>query len=322
MKKRMYGGDYKSSLTINNEQDISEIPKGEAPTLGENVKAVGNLATSLAANVTADGIQKVAEYSGLNPNETISENVEKLGDKIEDIVEVLDSPEGEKLKREASELLADSIEILEPSLEKGKEIAKKSLKDLSETGTSIVITAANEIPPIFFINELSKFGTAAAQAGTAVSELTTTGTEAVESLEEQKKKAESLFGRAKDLFGNISQGINTGVSDVIKSAQENVNEYGKNVVNQGINNFPKAPEMSVTPEMSSNVNISPSVKTVGDSLKKYKNDRMMFGGRIKKSQLEFLTPHVNHSQILQQYGGNGKTNRRQYLKRKMTSRRR
>jgi hypothetical protein len=49
----------------------------------------------------------------------------------------------------------------------------------------------------------------------------------------------------------------------------------------------------------------------------------MLGGRINQSRLEFLSPHVNSSQIMKQYGGKWRTKRRHNLlrmNRKMTSR--
>ena len=186
--RRMNGGD--PNAVIVEEKKVEEVP-----TLMSNLEDSGNLLMSETSNLAAKGIQSTAEAFGLDPNISVQDNINEMGDKMENISAALDSPEGEKLKAETGKLLADSLEVLEPSIKKAEDIAEKSIGKLAETGTSILVTAANELPPIFFINELSKFGTAAAQAGEAVAELTTTGTQAIESLEEQKRKASSLWER-------------------------------------------------------------------------------------------------------------------------------
>jgi hypothetical protein len=59
----------------------------------------------------------------------------------------------------------------------------------------------------------------------------------------------------------------------------------------------------------------------GGSLKKYQKEATMIGGRIAKSQSDFLGGYVNRSQILKQYGGKWQTKRRNRFRRRMTSRR-
>lgn len=322
-RKRMYGGDDSKSIDneLNNSLLSKVTEKVEPPTVIENLKDIGNLGVSLATNIVADGINSTAKSLNIDPNKSASETVYEISKSAEKIVDVLNSPEGEQLKKEASKVLAESIDIAKPSIEKGEEIVVDGMKKLADTGTSIVMTALNELPPIFLVNELSKFGTAAAQAGETVAELTKTGAEAVESLQEQKKKAESLWGRATDLFNNTSEYMNTEAKKVIDKAQEGINKYGENIVKEGIKNFPKAPEMSVNPKISLNDNISPLVQAAGGSLKKYKSEAKMIGGRILHSQSEFLNGYLFSSQNLKQYEGKGETKRRNNLKRKITSRR-
>ena len=287
--RRMNGGD--PNAVIVEEKKVEEVP-----TLMSNLEDSGNLLMSETSNLAAKGIQSTAEAFGLDPNISVQDNINEMGDKMENISAALDSPEGEKLKAETGKLLADSLEVLEPSIKKAEDIAEKSIGKLAETGTSILVTAANELPPIFFINELSKFGTAAAQAGEAVAELTTTGTQAIESLEEQKRKASSLWERGTSFFNNISTNINKNVADRIASAQESVDKEGKQIIEA---NKPKVE----IPQMTSDV-------ATDGSLKKIQNEAKMIGGRARKSHLDFLTPHVNRSQILRQYGGKWQTKRR------------
>jgi hypothetical protein len=298
--RRMYGGE--------GNDIIVEEKKEEVPTLMSNLEDSGNLLMSETSNLAAKGIQSTAETLGIDPNISAQDNINKIGDNLENISEALNSPEGEKLKEETSKLLADSLEVLEPSIKKAENIAKDSLIKLGNTGTGILVTAMNAIPPIFLISETSKFATAAAQAGEAVAELTTTGTEAIEKMEGKKKEWNSLWERGTNMFNNISTNINKSVSDKIASAQESVNKTGKQIMES---NMPKV-EM---PQLDSSVGVT------DESMKKIQNDVKMIGGRVRKSQFEFLAPHVNRTQILRQYGGKSQSKRRQKNRRQISRRR-
>ncbi len=258
-RKRMYGGDIPGFGSMPAPMPAPmPIHENSQPTIMGNIKDIGNLGVSLATNVAASGIKKVAEYTGLDPNVSITENVKEVGNKMGDVVEALNSPEGEKLKEETGELLKDGLEVLEPSLQKGEEILINGAEKLAKTGTSIVVTALNELPPVFLASELSKLATAGVQAAETVAELTTIGAEASKKLEVEKEPATSLLGKARDLIANVTQ-------KGVQYAQNRVNKYGENIV--------------------------------GDPLQKYQKEKMMIGGRINKAQSEFLSPYVNISQI-------------------------
>jgi len=68
----------------------------------------------------------------------------------------------------------------------------------------------------------------------------------------------------------------------------------------------KMPEIKKPEIPNINYNI-PNVSSYSDPMKKLQRDAQMVGGRIKKSQLEFLSPFVNRAQIFKQYGGKWNT---------------
>ena len=260
----------------------------EGPSLMSNLKDAGQLAMSEASNLAAKGIQQVGESIGIDPNISIQDNMNEIGDQIRNVNAALNSPQGEKLKQEASELLENSIDILKPSIEKAENIAKDGLVKLGETGTSMAVAAANALPPILAITEGAKAITAAAQAGETIAELTTTGTEAIENLKDQYGEAESILGRIKGLANNY-------VSDGLAVAQERVNKEGQNITSQIPN---------------TNYQGGAKIIVATDSFKKLHKEALMVGGRSRKSHLDFLAPHVNRSQILRQYGGKMKKTQR------------
>ena len=68
----------------------------------------------------------------------------------------------------------------------------------------------------------------------------------------------------------------------------------------------KIPEIKKPEIPNINYNI-PNVSSYSDPMKKLQRDAQMVGGRIKKSQLDFLSPFVNRAQIFKQYGGKWNT---------------
>ena len=270
-KRKMYGG-YPENNTVsqpltNAQLSVSQPltnaqPLSEEPSLQNNFKKVGNLIASGANKVGSYVLDEVAEKMGVDPNKPAIENITELDNSIKKIVAALNSPEGEELKRDAGELLADSIDVVKPSIEKAEQILEDGINKLTKTGASAVMTAVNEFPPMFAVSEVSKAVTAVAQAGETVAKLTNTSTEAYENLQEQREKASSLWN-------NLSTGVNKGVSNIINTAQEHVDNFGQT--------------MSQTPELTSSAD---------ETLKKYRNEGKMIGGRIRKSQLEFLSHYT------------------------------
>ena len=309
--RRMYGGD-DTAVPVKKDDDIKDddsvkkdptVAVEEVPTVWSNTVDIGNVLVDAGVNLFKEGIDSTATAIGADPNKSAEDNFNSAGNEINRLAAALNSPEGEKLKDATGKLLADSLEVLEPSRKKAAEIADSAVKDLTKTGTSALIAAAQEIPPIFAFDEVSKFVTAAAQAGRAVADLTTIGAESVKSLEQQKRKAYELWGDGNNLYDNFSENvgntvnsINATVADNIASVQKGVTEQGKRIKTE-----------------------QPSLQTGGRSMKKMQNEALMVGGRVINAQLEFLTPHVNSSQIIRQYGL--KTKRRYNNRRQITKRR-
>lgn len=292
-KRKMYGGE---------ENQIVE----EIPSLQENLKQATNLLASAVTNVSSNVLKNIGEKIGVDPNKPASETVSELKDSMKNVVTALNSVEGEELKKEAGELLKDSLDVLKPSIEEAEDIIDTGIKKLTETGSSAVMTAANEFPPIFALSEASKAVTAAAQAGETVAELTTTGSEAYENLQEQREKASSLWNRGIEFVRNVSTDVNKGVSNIIKSTKKQVDDYGHSIIQQNMSiappqipTVPKMPTPIITqipkvPQMP-NPTITQVAGQMQNQLTILNKEARMIGGRIRKSQIEFLSPNSNKS---------------------------
>ena len=306
-KRKMYGGQETIS-----QQEI-QLPKDtqiveEIPSLQENLKQATNLLASAVTNVSSNVLKNIGEKIGVDPNKPAIETVSELKDSMKNVVTALNSVEGEELKKEAGELLKDSLDVLKPSIEEAEDIIDTGIKKLTETGSSAIMTAANEFPPIFALSEASKAVTAAAQAGETVAELTTTGSEAYENLQEQREKASSLWNRGIEFVRNVSTDVNKGVSNIIKSTKKQVDDYGHSIIKNNIPQMPTVPKMPKVPQMPNptitqmpkvpqmpNPTITQVAGQMQNQLTILNKEARMIGGRIRKSQIEFLSPNSNKS---------------------------
>jgi hypothetical protein len=122
---------------------------------------------------------------------------------------------------------------------------------------------------------------------------------------------------------NAGSEIVKGTSEAIQGTMENY-ERIKNEVKMPNTNIP---DTSIPDTNILNTNIpdtsipDTNIPDTTTSLKKMHNEAIKVGGRIRKSQLDFLTPHVNRAQMLLQYGGKWNTKRRHRNSHKITSRR-
>ena len=303
-KKRMYGGDVDAILG-----STDGLQNNELPTVGKNITALGNLATSVAANVVAKGIQSTAKRFGIDTNKPASVILKEAGKNIKTMKNVLESPEGQQLLQNIGDVSKDVIESLEPAAEEAiKEVnsmVEKEMPIITDMAEKLVLGIPGIGTAVAAAEELVDSAAAAATAANTVAHLTETGTEALENLKSQQSEIKSVIDKGIELYNNV----NKGVGNIISSAQQSVDEYGNKVMQEGINNMQRVPDMQ-------------TIQSAGGSLKKYKKESIIIGGRVTQAKNAFLNPCTNSSQMLQQYGGKMLTKRNNFVKRRLTVRRR
>jgi ElaB/YqjD/DUF883 family membrane-anchored ribosome-binding protein len=263
--RKIYGGNDNQELVQNNEESV--------PTFMSNLTALKDLAGSAVSNYVAKGIQNAAEAVGIDPNKSMDINMGNLKNNLQNINRVLNSPEGEQLKEEAKKILADSVEIVEPSVKKiideGNELIKKEIPIIGNMANDAVLMIPGAGQVIGAVEEVGNVAQASEAAIEGVANLTSTGTDTINNLKEQKKKTETLLGNFKDTLNNISSEVNKTVSSGINAAQQHVNKEGININSQMKNMVPQS-----------------------DPMKYMQKNAKMIGGRIRQSQLDFLEPHI------------------------------
>jgi hypothetical protein len=306
--KRMYGGDVDVEEEKINEKEANEIFKkieeqnkvelpdiSEIPVVGPVIEKTGDLIEAASVNI----IDKAGDLLGVD-----IDNPGSISEKLDDVKEALGDPENlEKLKDiagEAGKIGEVAVVAFQPAAEKFVETTlpvvtdgfNKAVKGVVATGVNLAEDVAG--PFIGIPRTLLSAATAFNASVSAGSELVKGASEAIQGSQEN---FERLMDKAK-MPEVPSMKMPSVKMPEVKMPEVKMPEVKMPEV--------KMPEIK-KPEMPNiNYNI-PNVSSYSDPMKKLQRDAQMVGGRIKKSQLEFLSPFVNRAQIFKQYGGKWNT---------------
>ena len=291
--KKIYGGNINEKIKV---------------SFDSNMEKIENLVVSAIAAVVSNSIQSIGTKIGVDPNKPASESIKELNNTMTKIVDALNTPEGKNLKKEIGELIADSFDIIKPSIAEGEQIFIDGIKKVSKTLKEIIGIAIDEIPPIFALTEFSKFTTAASQTGESFAKLTETGINLFNNLQENKDKGFVLWKKITTLLGDIANGVNNNVDKMVTLGQNKIDNLQNDLKSNLQNSLPNTNDLktnfknnlsntlqnSLPNTNDLKTNFSNSLQQGGADLKKIYKEKMIIGGRIKKSLIEFL--HKEKSQ--------------------------
>lgn len=240
-----------------------------APSLSNNVEAIENLTASIIANIAKRILNKFASVFGVDPSKTPQQNIAELKQKFSNINAALQTPEGQQLKQEMSQLLVESLEILKPSIEKGEIIASEGIQKITRTIYNMIIELLSAFPPATALFEISQLAAAGAQTGATIAKLTTTGTEAYN----------ELNTKVGPKYDSIYHTLLSWMNGVVQSSQEFVDRNGQQLMQQA----PSLPSTSTLPS-----SLPSSLPTASSSFPS--KTKEMLGGRISHSIGQFLHP--------------------------------
>ena len=314
--KRMYGGDVDVDVEEKiNEKEANEIFKkieeqnkvelpdiSEIPVVGPVIEKTGDLIEGASVNI----IDKAGDLLGVD-----IDNPGSISEKLDDVKEALSDPENlEKLKDiagEAGKIGEVAIVAFQPAAEKFVETTlpvvtdgfNKAVKGVVATGVNLAEDVAG--PFIGIPRTLLSAATAFNASVSAGSELVKGASEAIQGSQEN---FERLMDKAKMPEVKIPE---VKIPEV-KMPSMKMPEVKMPEVKMPEVKMPsmKIPEIKKPEIPNINYNI-PNVSSYSDPMKKLQRDAQMVGGRIKKSQLDFLSPFVNRAQIFKQYGGKWNT---------------
>ena len=251
-----------------------------------NLMSVG---AQIANNGINYGLNSIAKLSGTDPNMSLDESVNKLKNKAQNIANVISSTDlGNQLGEELSKA---TNKILSPALEKGSDIinefAKKEEKAVVGLGANLAEDVAYPI---------------VAPVRTALS-----GLQIVENATEAASEATGVLKEQVEAYNELKGKIGNTIEEITDLASK----IPDSITPDSISPESVRPE-SVTPESVTPDSISPLNQE--QSLQKISKEGAMIGGRIKKSQYDFLKPYINSKKVLKQLGGNSRTKKRRFIK--------
>lgn len=286
------GGDMSSGSNNN----INNINNTVPPALRDNLKKIADILIQLFNNVgmytlkrIENGVSNTSRSFGIDPNNSLKDEMMKVGEKVEKINKVLDTPEGRRALANLR-LLLDKIskEVIIPDSEKLANQLIEHVPPILTKGQNAIfdLLSASPLGPFFDIPKL------VADSVGVVEKSATLMNEALGTFEETSNKLKAEKGR----FNEIAADFNSLIEKGNEKMSENLDYIQKKVDTSAGMSFDK-------------------------DFKKYQQEAKIIGGRLQKSKDNFWASHVNSSKILQQYGGKNYTKRTHRLRRKLTSRR-
>ena len=273
------------------------INKNNAPpTLKDNLKKFSDIFVQLFNNMSIytldkveDKLKDVSASFGIDPNKSLGDELKKMGEKAEQVNDVLDSPEGQKalsnltgffnritknvIIPNSRKLAEGIIESVEPVLERGQN-AVFALLSASPFGAIIDI-------PRFLSESLG----VVEKSVSLVDDVLDVGQDTVDKLKDEKNNFNGIVSE----FGSLMEKTNTQLANRLDTVKNSVDDYGKHIMAREI----------------------PS-KDMAKTLQKYQNESKMIGGRVKDAYSDFIRGNVTSEQIIKQYGG---TRKRSIIKR-------
>jgi hypothetical protein len=336
--RRMYGGEVDVEEQANNEKEANEKEANEIfeqieeqnkvelpdiadiPVVGPVIEKTGDLIEGASVNL----IDKAGDLFGVD-----IDNPGSISEKLDDVKEALGDPENlEKLKDiagEAGKIGEVAVVAFQPAAEKFVETTlpvvtdgfNKAVKGVVATGVNLAEDVAG--PFIGIPRTLLSAATAFNASVSAGSELVKGVSEGIQGGQENFKRLMDKAKMPEVKIPGVPQipGIKKPEMSIkmpeVKMPEVKIPEVKMPEV--------KIPEVKIPEVKMPNINYNiPNVSSYSDPMKKLQNDAQMVGGRIKKSQLEFLSPFVNRAQIFRQYGGKWNTKKHRTRNRKTTRR--
>jgi hypothetical protein len=267
--KKQMGGDNTNIPTINNNME----------RLVNIMKKAFIIVNLYLLNKFEKKLSNIAYSYGINPNETIEDQISKISQKIENLNDVLNTPEGQQALSNLKDLFNKiTTEIVIPSSTQLAEELIESLQPIMIRGQNAIFALLSASPfgalidiPRFLSESLGVLEKSVTLVNNGLKIIN----ETFDKLEDNKTKVKEEVSRIYSLINNASEKFSSGL-DVIENK---------------VNNTLQMPE-------TNNLNIKPVIQTGGGVklLHSYRNQAKMIGGRIIKSQIEFLTPYANKSQ--------------------------
>jgi hypothetical protein len=241
---------------------------------------------------TLDKVENTLENTsrtfGVNPNDSLENQISKIGKNAEQLNKVLETPEG---KRALSNLnaLFDKItkKVIIPSSQKLADGLIENLQPIMIKGQNAVFALLSASPfgavidiPRFLSESLG----VVEKSVSLTNDVLDIGQETVDEIKSEKSNYDKVVSEFNSLLDNANIKVSSGLDSVGNA----VNNYGKKIIENE-----KMPLL--TPIQTNTKLLGGGKFNHSKLLKEYQKQSKLIGGRIIQSQIEFLRPHANCS---------------------------
>ena len=301
------------------------------PTINDNMERLVNIfkkafiiVNVYLLNKFENKLSNIAKSYGVNPNETFEDQISKISQNINNLNNVLKTPEGQQALSNLKDLFNKiTTEVVIPSSTQLAEELIESLQPIMIRGQNAVFALLSASPfgalidiPRFLSESLGVLE----KSVTLVNNGLNIVNETFDKLEDNKTKVKEEVSKIYSLINNASEKLSSGL-DMIENKVDNTIQMPANNFKSAMpetgnfksampetgnfksamqaNNFKSAMQETGNFKSAMQANNFKSAIQTGGGVKllhTYRNQAKMVGGRIIKSQLEFLTPYANKSQ--------------------------
>jgi hypothetical protein len=278
--------------------------------LSSNLNKLGSVVSQTGQNAFDWSINELAEYTGIDPNKTAEQVLAETASKVENINNILKSPQGQRLMNEVNDLASDIGEnILSPAFEKVAETAIEKSGQLGQQAVKTGLDVVGMLPGVGevvegvrTVSDIVRTGEKVVEAG---AEFTGIAADATNQLAQKKEEASGIISEFTELVNNgLEKGLNMA-ENLNNTVASNLQEKQDNLARQFETMKPDI-KLHELPEKQNVVNNS--VPQFGGSNQDFLNTlrNAQKGGRLAadralKSQQTFLRPRYTRKQMTKKF---------------------
>jgi hypothetical protein len=278
--------------------------------LSSNLNKLGSVIAQTGQNAFDWSINELAEYTGIDPNKTAEQVLAETASKVENINNVLKSPQGQRLMSEVNDLASDIGEnVLSPAFEKVAETAIEKSGQLGQQAVKTGLDVVGMLPGVGevvegvrTVSDVVRTGEKVVEAG---AEFTGIAADATNQLAQKKEEASGILSEFSELVNNglenglnMAENLNNTIASNLQTKQDNLAKQFDTL----------KPDIKL-PELPEKQNVlNNSVPQFGGSNQDFLNTlrSAQKGGRLAadralKAQQTFLRPRYTRKQMAKKF---------------------
>jgi hypothetical protein len=294
--------------------------------LSSNLNKLGSVVAQTGQNAFDWSINELAEYTGIDPNKTAEQVLSEAASKVENINEVLKSPQGERLMYEVNDLASDIGEnVLSPAFEKVAQTAIKKSGELGQQAVKTGLDVVGMLPGIGevvegvrTVSDVVRTGEKVVEAG---AEFTGIAADATNQLAQKKEEASGIISKFTEMINNgvekglnMAENLNNTVALNLQEKQDNLAKQFDTIKNTSIPNINPNINSNINQNINENLNNKKNLYPVlpKDNVPQFGGTNKDFldtlltaqrGGRLAanralKAQYSFLKPRYTRKQMV------------------------